>query len=94
MVGIVGLFVIQIFEFKKLNIQTFKYSRLRDSNPVKSSDLLKSGATMDQRMLREINNDDLTPKNMIFGSKMNFMKEFVMMRTMMTGNMARNLFMK
>jgi hypothetical protein len=35
---------------------------IRDSNPVKSSDLINRDLQMEQRMLREISNDDLTPK--------------------------------
>ena len=35
---------------------------IRDRNPVKSSDFQQSGAKMDQKMLREIANDDLNPK--------------------------------
>ena len=34
----------------------------RDRNPLKSSDLLNQEQKMDQKMLREIANDDLTPK--------------------------------
>ena len=46
-----------------------------------------------KKMLREIANDDITPKNTILLYKTKFTKEFAMIMTMMTGNMVLNHFM-
>jgi len=43
-----------------------------------------------QKMLREIANDELTPKSMTFFIRAKFTHKFVMMKTMMIGNMAQN----
>ena len=49
------------------------------------------GNDQHQKMLREIANDDLTPKNTILRCKKRFMRRFAMMMTMMTGIMVQSL---
>ena len=46
-----------------------------------------------QKMLREIKNDDLTPKKHDFFHQNEIHEKFVTMRIMMTGSMEQNLFM-